>query len=153
MTLKDDLISLAVGDHPQSTVWLKKGPLNVPEYYLEHFKALGISSRAWQGNVFVLRSIKVFRPFDEITEHHMRIIETLNDSDMYAEKPDPSTESESPFPVWRVGTGGGYGNGRSRNSSVAPVETTVADVKPTPEPEPVVEEVPEEEEEIFSLFD
>jgi len=89
---------LTVGSTADRLYWVTKGqtPAN-SQSALQAFHRLGLSSRDYQGRVFLLRSFKFLRPGDEITQDHVTIFNACGADYFRETKPTPADEQASPF--------------------------------------------------------
>jgi hypothetical protein len=93
---------LQIGQHPKNTYWTVRGDTGVPAHYIDKFYKCGVSFREYKGTVWVIRSLKILRPFDTVTKDHLDLF-TVYDNYKLNEKPTSSEEYNGPLPFSTFG--------------------------------------------------
>jgi len=94
---------LVVGQHPKNTYWAVRGDTGVSQSHLHLFHECGVRSKAYNGTVWVLDSLKFLRPFDKVNSNHMSL---FNYYDNYILNSKPTVSDEHygmlPFSTFNI---------------------------------------------------
>jgi hypothetical protein len=145
-------MSLAVGEPSQKLIWIIKGPTKISSHHLEALHKLGLCSRDYQGQIFILRTLKFLLEGEEITKDHQRVYSLLGSSHFKETKrPTSAEESPSPFgPTFRSMWVSDSSSDEEDHPSPIVIETKK---KKNPPKKKAPDPDPDTDEEIFSLFD
>jgi hypothetical protein len=94
--------TLKLGEHPKNTYWTVRGDTGVPSHHLNKFYKCGVSFKEYKGTVWVIRSLKILRPFDTVTKEHLDLL-SVYDNYKLNDEPTSTEEYNGPLPFSTFG--------------------------------------------------